>query len=153
MNMTKEEAKKLLHDRSLRATAPRLAVLRLLAEAQRPLSCAEVLERLGETDWDPATIYRNLVKLRDAGLAPVINRAEGTIRYALAQVPGDDHRHPHFVCDDCGRVACLPAELTESMVLEGPWAASIQNAMVQLHGECPECMRRDKNNTKIGKNR
>ncbi len=142
MSITKDEARKLLRESALRATAPRLAVIRVLAEAQNPLSHTEVLERLGETDWDPATIYRNLVKLRDAGVAPVVTRAEGINRYALAGAQDDGHRHPHFFCEDCGRIACLPAQLTASMSIEGPWAASIQKAMVQLRGECPDCLQR-----------
>ncbi|PRQ02982.1 Ferric uptake regulation protein [Enhygromyxa salina] len=142
MSITKDEARQLLHESALRVTSPRLAVLRVLAEAQDPLSHTEVLQRLGETDWDPATIYRNLVKLRDAGLAPVVSRADGINRYALAQAHDDGHQHPHFVCEDCGRVTCLPAELTASMAMQGPWAASIQKAMVQLRGECPDCLRR-----------
>ncbi|MEM7049293.1 MAG: Fur family transcriptional regulator [Acidobacteriota bacterium] len=140
MSITKDEARKLLHGSALRATAPRLAVLRVLAEAQGPLSHTEVLERLGETDWDPATIYRNLVKLRDASVAPVVSRADGIDRYALIGAEGDGHRHPHFFCEDCGRVACLPAQLIASMSMDGPWAASIRKAMVQLSGECPDCL-------------
>ena len=142
MSITMHEARKLLHESALRATAPRLAVLRLLAEAPGPLSHTEVLDRLGETAWDPSTIYRNLVKLRDAGVASVVSRAEGIDRYALAQTREDSHRHPHFVCEDCGRVACLPAELIAPMAIEGPWAASIQGAAVELRGECPECLGR-----------
>lgn len=142
MSMSKKEARKLLRERGLRATAPRLAVLCVLAEAESPLSHTEVLKRLGETDWDPTTIYRNLVRLRDAGVAPVVSRAKGIDRYALAAANDDDHRHPHFVCEDCGRVACLPAQLTASMSMDGPWATSIQNAVVHLSGECPECLER-----------
>ncbi len=140
--MTKDEARKLLRESALRATAPRLAVLRVLAEAPNPLSHSEVLEHLGETDWDPATIYRNLVKLRDAGVAAVVSRAGGIDRYALVQAQGEGHQHPHFVCEDCGRVACLPAELTASMAVHGPWSASVQQATVQLRGECPDCLER-----------
>ena len=140
MSITKKDARKLLRERSLRATAPRLAVLGVLAEAPSPLSHTEVLERLGETDWDPATIYRNLVKLRESGVALVVSRAEGIDRYALAGSRGDRHRHPHFYCEDCGLVACLPEQLTASMAMKGPWAVSVRNAMVQLSGECPECL-------------
>ena len=140
MSITKDEARKLLHESTLRVTAPRVAVLRVLAEAQNPLSYTEVLERLGETDWDPATIYRSLVKLRNAGVTAVVNCAAGTDRYVLAEAGDDGHRHPHFLCEDCGRVACLPAELTASMSMDGPWAASIQKAKVQMLGECPDCL-------------
>ncbi len=142
MSIVKHEARKLLHDSALRATAPRLAVLRVLAEARSPLSYTEVLDRLGETAWDPSTIYRNLVKLRDARVASVVSRAEGIDRYVLAQPQSDGHRHPHFICEDCGRVACLPAELVELMSMEGPWAASIKGAAVELRGECPDCLSR-----------
>jgi len=138
--MSDDDARALLHGHTLRVTAPRLAVLRVLVEARGPLSHTEVLERLGVTDWDPATIYRNLVKLRDAGVASVVSRVEGIDRYALASVEGDDHRHPHFVCDDCGRVECLPSELTVSMATDTPWADSVKTATVQLRGECPDCL-------------
>lgn len=141
MTITKEEAREILHENDLRATAPRMAVLRVLFEAQNPLSHTEMLERLGETDWDPATIYRNLVKLHEAGVASVVSRAGGIDRYALARGP-DDHRHPHFICEDCGRVACLPEDLTAAMSVEGAWATSVQKAMVQLRGECPDCLER-----------
>ncbi len=139
MSISKNDARKLLRKHSLRVTAPRLAVLGVLAGAQVPLSHTEVLERLGETDWDPTTVYRNLVKLREAGVASVVNRAEGLDRYALAESRADGHRHPHFFCEVCGLVACLPTLLTKSMSMDGPWATSIQNAMVQLSGQCPEC--------------
>ncbi|MEL6344533.1 MAG: Fur family transcriptional regulator [Myxococcota bacterium] len=144
MGITKDEARELLRERALRATAPRLAVLLVLADAQAPLSHSQVLERLGDTDWDPATIYRNLVKLRDAGITSVVSRAEGISRYMFASAQDDGHRHPHFVCENCGRISCLPAALVASMSMEGPWAASIQTAAVQLRGACPECLQRSR---------
>jgi len=140
MSITKEQAVQLIRDKGLRSTGPRIAVLLVLAETQRPISHTEMLEHLGETDWDPATIYRNLVKLREAGLAPVVNRAGGIDRYALADTHGDDHRHAHFVCDDCGEIACLPADVTASMATNERWGPSVQQAMVQLRGECPDCI-------------
>ena len=140
MTDSKATAKQLLKDGGLRVTAPRLAVLRLLVEAQSPLSHSEVLNLLGETDWDPATIYRNLVKLRESGIAAVVSRAEGIDRYALVGNEPDKHRHPHFVCDDCGKVACVPGEITIAGEMAGPWAAAVEKAMVQLRGECPECI-------------
>jgi len=140
MSISKGEARQLLQERALRVTGPRLSVLRVLSDAESPLSYTEVLERLGEADCCPTTIYRNLVKLRDAGVAPVVNRAEGVDRYALADGHEDAHRHPHFVCDKCSRVACLPEELGSSVAIDGPWATSIQQAALQLRGDCPDCL-------------
>lgn len=141
MRITKDEARKQLQERALRSTAPRVAVLRVLAESTRPLSHTEVLERLGKTEWDPATIYRNLIKLRDAGLAPVVSRAEGIDRYEFDGTR-DGRVHPHFTCEDCGQVVCLPETLTASLSMDGPWAESIETAMVQFRGECPKCLQR-----------
>ncbi|MFT6396609.1 MAG: Fur family ferric uptake transcriptional regulator [Bradymonadia bacterium] len=137
VSIAKDTARAVIKDAGLRVTAPRIAVLRVLSGAERPLSHTDVLIELGESDWDPATIYRNLIKLRDADLIRVVSRVEGIDRYAFASSPKDEHRHPHFVCDDCGRVECLPAA---AITLDGPWAASVSNAEVQLRGECPDCL-------------
>jgi Fur family ferric uptake transcriptional regulator len=142
MDMTKDQAKGVLHDAGLRVTSPRLAVMMVLAEAERPLAHSEVLEVLGETDFDPATVYRNLVKLKEAGIAVVASQAGGIDRYVLATAEDGGHRHPHFVCEDCGLIACLPDELTLGLSIEGPWAASVKGATVQLKGECPDCIER-----------
>lgn len=138
--MDKAQARELLKQRDLRVTSPRLAVMLVLAAAHEPLSHGEVVARLGETDWDPATIYRNLIKLRDTGIAPVVSKAGGVDRYALASPANQAHRHPHFVCEDCGRVACLPEGFSVSVGEEDRWSASIRTAMVQLSGECPDCI-------------
>jgi len=135
-----DESRKLLHERGLRVTVPRLAVLNILAQTKRPLSHTEVLECLGETKWDAATVYRNLVRLRDAGIAPVVSRANGIDRYALVKAEDSGHHHPHFLCEDCGHIACLPEALTASISMGGRWATSVQNAVVQFRGECPDCI-------------
>ena len=93
-----------------------------------------MLERLGETDWDPATVYRNLVKLRDAGLAPIAHRTDGIDRYALAGNHGHDHQHPHFVCDDCGLITCLPADVTPPLSNDERWGPSVQKSDGRTQG-------------------
>jgi Fur family ferric uptake transcriptional regulator len=125
----------------LRVTAPRVAVLGLLWEASSPLSHSEVVERLGERAWDPATTWRTLVKLTEVGLLEVASRAEGMARYAArrGEVAQEHHQHPHFVCDDCGRVSCLPGSLKVSLEVSGRWEASLSGAEVQLRGACPDC--------------
>jgi len=138
--MTKEEARQLLRDNNLRTTAPRVAVLITLAEAKNPLSHTDVLGRLGETDWDPATIYRNLVKLSESGLISVVSRANGISRYAWSRENHETHQHPHFLCDDCGEVLCLPMDLIPATSENSRWASSVKAATIQLRGECPDCI-------------
>ena len=140
MTQSKDQIRSLLLNYNLRATAPRLAVIRVLSAAKRPLSHSEVLQRLGDMDWDPTTIFRNLVKLKEAGLAPVVSRLDGIDRYALKTDEGDIHQHPHFSCDDCGQLTCLPDHVTNTEAFDGPWAKAIQTASVQLRGQCPDCL-------------
>ena len=45
--------------------------------------------------------------------------------------------HPHFVCNDCGDVACLP----ESAVALRGEATRNQVAEIQLRGRCAACAR------------
>lgn len=142
MGFTADDAKRVLQGATLRVTSSRVAVVQALGDAKHPLSHSEVVRRLGDADCDQATVYRNLVKLRDAGVATIASRAEGIDRYALALPDAPDHRdHPHFVCKSCGRVACLPEKLVSSMSLDGAWAESIRTATVQLRGTCPDCIR------------
>lgn len=137
--MSRDDAKQRIHGAGLRATAPRVAVLRLLAGAERPLSHGEVVESLGCDDWDQATLYRNLLKLAEVDLARVASQVGGVARY---EARGDDdspHLHPHFSCRSCGSVECLPeAKLT------GPvnrrWNRSLETSELQLIGDCPDCL-------------
>ena len=140
MTLSKDHIRSILAQHSLRATAPRLAVLGVLAAAKRPLSHSEVLQQLGAMDCDPATIFRNLVKLREAGIAPVVSRLDGIDRYALRTGHDDEHHHAHFSCDDCGALTCLPGEVTNTDTLTEPWAKAIRQASVQLRGQCPDCV-------------
>lgn len=138
--ITKEKARGVLRSAGLRATAPRIAVLQVLARTERPVSHTEVAKQLQSNDWDPATIYRNLVKLREAGIAPVVSRVDGVDRYAFSISDEDSHRHAHFSCEYCGIVACLPDSVTSAISLEGRWARSIEQAMIQIRGVCPDCL-------------
>jgi Fur family transcriptional regulator, ferric uptake regulator len=138
MSLTRHDAKALLRAAGLRSTAPRVALLRLLAEAERPLSHGEVAERLGDT-WDQATHYRNLVKLTDSGLVRVASEARGRLRYALPDGDGAaPHAHAHFVCDDCGTVECLPEAVVELPPVTQS-GASLARAEVQVTGRCTGC--------------
>lgn len=144
MSRDKTDIRTRLHRAGLRATAPRLAVLALLAEQTRPLAFCEVADALGRTDWDRATTYRNLVKLSEAGLARVVSRAGGMARYtAVRDGSESEHAHPHFVCSDCGGVSCLPQAAVPVPRVRGRWSASVRDASIQLQGRCPACLDRE----------
>lgn len=138
------EAKQRLRSLGLKVTAPRLAVLRVLERAERPLSHAEVValvsERVFSPDagWDRATVYRNLVALVGVGLVRISSHAGGICRYEIAK-DSKDCAHPHFVCDDCGIVSCLPEAEVVTKKKNTRWSKSLRSAEVQFVGRCPSC--------------
>lgn len=134
-----DEAKRRVHEAGLRATAPRVAVLRLLVGSDKPLSHSEVVAAIGSADWDQATLYRNLVKLVEVDLARVASKVEGVARYEARGDDDNPHLHPHFSCRSCSQVECLP-----DAKLAGPisrrWYRSLAESELQLIGECPTCL-------------
>ncbi|MDF7799513.1 transcriptional repressor [Pontiellaceae bacterium B1224] len=139
-----QEVRALLHQQGLRVTTPCLLVLQILAGAKAPLSHTEVLEQIKQGDCDPATVYRNLIKLRDAGLACVVSQADGIDRYVFTRPGSEGHAHPHFYCTECEQVLCLPSDVQTLLNIEGPWVEAVQQAVWDLRGTCPAC--RDKKN-------
>ena len=134
-----DEFRARLREAGLRATGPRVAVLRLLNESSKPLSHTEVVGAIGVEDWDQATLYRNLQKLVEAGLARIASRIGGVARY---EARGDDdapHIHPHFSCRSCGMVECLP-EAKLAGAVSRRWHKSLQASELQLIGDCPDCV-------------
>lgn len=137
--ISRAEAKQRVNDAGLRATAPRVAVLRLLVKSPRPLSHSEVVEAIGVNDWDQATLYRNLQKLVDADLARIASRVDGIARYESRGETEGPHLHPHFSCRSCGSVECLP-EASLAGPVEQRWRTSLATSELQLTGDCPDCL-------------
>jgi Fur family ferric uptake transcriptional regulator len=140
-NLSYHEAKRYIHGAGLRATAPRVAVLRLLAQTNRPISHTEVVEAMVDQDWDQATIYRNLLKLVHANLARIVNKIGGITRYEIIKNRDNNHLHPHFACRVCGDVQCLPKIKTKIFgKIEQAWWSSLAASELQLIGDCPNCI-------------
>lgn len=137
--ITREQARRLVQAAGLRVTAPRVAVLELLSKAQHPLSHRDVVESLGNTDWDRATLFRNLQKLVEVELLQIASRAGGITRYELkSEEQKATHVHPHFACKDCGTVSCLP-DATFSAPTDLKWRQAVLEAEFQVVGRCPDC--------------
>jgi len=146
VELTRDEAKRRIHEAGLRATAPRVAVLRLLERSRKPLSHSEVVEAIGRGDWDQATLYRNLIKLVEADLARVANQVGGIARYEARGEDDSPHLHPHFSCRSCGEVECLP-EATLAGTVDRRWHRSLAGSELQLIGECPDCLEAEQEKT------
>jgi Fur family ferric uptake transcriptional regulator len=53
---------------------------------------------------------------------------------------GSPKEHPHFMCIDCGEVACLPGlSVRISATAGAPRAIAAKSVAVQLQGRCDRC--------------
>jgi Fur family ferric uptake transcriptional regulator len=101
-----------------------------------PVSHTELADRLAGDGLDRATVFRNLVSLTEAGILAK-SQLGAVWRYELPSPDGDAHaRHPHFVCTDCGDVACLPDKAVKVQTLP----AKSQVAEIQVRGRCSSCV-------------
>jgi len=139
---TRSELKAQLRDLGLRATASRLAVLGRLHDVARPLSHAELMETLTDQGWDPATVYRILSDLTDAGMLRRMDLGDHIWRFELldaCRAVRDDHAH--FLCTDCGEVTCLPeVELRTTSGKALPAALRGAEMHLRVTGRCNSCV-------------
>jgi Fur family ferric uptake transcriptional regulator len=137
-----DELRERIRASGLRVTSPRVAVLQRLLQATAPVSHGELAEALA-SQWDRATIYRNLTDLTDAGLLRRTDVGDHVWRFELRSDDGgahEDNKHPHFVCDECGDVQCLPEEMVELHSSRGaPKALKGREVEIQLKGRCERC--------------
>lgn len=123
----------------MRATPSRIAVLDLLRNTRRPVSHAEVAAQLADDVWDPATLYRNLVDLAEAGLVRRTDVGDHVWRFELIRAEHDSTKHPHFVCTECGTVECLPPMELALPKAKTPRSVKQRKIEVQLRGLCDAC--------------
>jgi Fur family transcriptional regulator, ferric uptake regulator len=140
------ELRGVLRKAGLRSTGPRIAVLRWLSRSSSPVSHPELFEALAEDGFDRATLYRNLVDLAEASIVQRTDLGDHVWRYELrssedGHVEPGSFGHPHFVCTDCGGVACLPGVAVKIVTTnnETPRSVRTRKVAVQLSGRCNEC--------------
>jgi Fe2+ or Zn2+ uptake regulation protein len=90
-----DDFKAKLRSSGFRVTPGRVALLRALSIAKRPLTVDEIGKRL---DLNVVTLYRALNDLADKGL---LMRGSGSGDAAHFSYPRGLHHH-HLVCTDCG---------------------------------------------------
>ena len=124
----------------LRATPARLATLRLLRDANSPMTHAEVAARLGEGGVDKATAFRNLNDMTNAGLLRRTELGDHVYRFEeIRRGKTGAELHPHFLCVNCGTVSCMDnVKLTGRSIRESSKVGEV--AEILLRGRCNQCM-------------
>ena len=125
----------------LRATASRVTVLDMLHRSNRPISHAEVVAELKAFTWDQSTLYRNLIDLSEAGLVRRSEVGDRTWRFEISCEHGHSDHIAHFLCRDCGDIACLPELIVAPKGSDRlPLALTRGEIEVQVLGSCDGCI-------------
>jgi Fur family ferric uptake transcriptional regulator len=122
----------------LNRTNCRLAILKVLTNARRPLPQDQIAKRLGRKSFDKVTIYRTLESFTNAGLAHKAFLLKRAWHYELADNCTESQCHPHFTCSSCGQTFCM-TDLSLPMARSPYRGFKIKHQQVRLEGLCPEC--------------
>lgn len=133
-----EDCVELLASHGVRPTSNRIIVLRALALSARPLTLAELEEKL--LSVDKSGIFRALTLFREHHLVHTIEDGSGALRYELCHGHGgddDDDLHVHFFCERCQRTFCLDGVAVPQV--EVPPGFTVRSANYIVKGFCPDC--------------
>lgn len=130
-------------EKGIRPTAVRLLVARMLANAETPLSLADI-----ETALDTApksTIFRALNLFLEHRLVHSFEDGSGSLKYELC-CGSEEHSvsdmHTHFFCVQCQRTYCFKS--ISVPVIELPDGFSMHSVNYMIKGVCSSCNQNDK---------
>jgi Fur family ferric uptake transcriptional regulator len=135
------EARALLKNKGMRATAQRLAVLVTLYEHRTPMTHEEVMASLAKGLYDKASIWRVLSDLAGVGIARRMDLGDRVWRYELndsRRAAMDDH--PHFLCEVCSEVTCLPPLEVRAKGGGLPDELTDADFQIRITGTCGTCV-------------
>ncbi len=128
----------ILEHHDVKPTVNRILVVRALESSDRPLSLAELEERIQTVD--KSGISRALALFREHHLVHVLEDGGDGVRYELCRSHDDefdDDMHVHFYCECCRRTFCLDNIKIPPVTLPGGFVMNSVNYMVK--GICPAC--------------
>jgi len=130
-----------LRDHGFRITPQRQLVLEAV-ERLRHGTPEEILVEVQRTaaGVNLSTVYRTLEVLEDVGLVTHAHIGHGPPTYHAV----DEDVHIHLVCDRCGKVLSVEAEVAEVFVqrLRTEHGFATDVAHVSIHGVCQTCQQR-----------
>lgn len=119
-----------------RQTRQRDSIRQVLADTDRPLGPAEILElaRKRTPSLGIATVYRTIRTLVSQGWLKTVDLPGATSRYELAE----KHHHHHFHCQGCDRVFEVE-DCPGSLARITPEGFRLDSHDLTLFGLCKRC--------------
>lgn len=135
------EVEKACAERGWRLTALRSQVLRMVAEAERPVKAYDLLDRIKRERGSaaPPTVYRALDFLLEHGF---IHRLASINAFVGCHHPRtEQHTAPFLICDRCHKAVELEDEHTAAQLESQARALGFQPQAqtLEVHGLCAEC--------------
>ncbi|HLT23604.1 MAG TPA: Fur family transcriptional regulator [Ignavibacteria bacterium] len=131
------ELKEILSEKSLRITQPRLEILKVLKKNHKPLTIAEIQEKLGDSSIDQATVYRTMDAFLKKRIVASYDFKDNFTRFEM--IVDRDHHH-HVICKKCGRVEnieeCFSHEIEDDLKKKG---YSEVTHYMEFFGICEKC--------------
>lgn len=138
--MSERDIVELLRRHAIRPTALRVALCRLFVNGPAVLSAPQALARLRQQQRvHKVTVYRNLELFQKQGLLRPLHLGGRSCYYEL--VNRLSQSHPHFQCQVCGEVQCLPPVDPQKFwqLLAGPAGNLAQRLDIFVTGLCRRC--------------
>jgi Fe2+ or Zn2+ uptake regulation protein len=136
--MTKQSPLTDLRQQGYRLTPQRLAVLRILRNADGHLSPVEIFQRASNElpGITEPTVYRSLNFLVEQGLVSASYSGGSRVTYEYA-----DHDHDHLTCRRCGTSLEIDPSLLNDLyqTLAEQSGYQIDSSHMNILGICPEC--------------
>ncbi len=131
----------LLKEKGLRATSPRLVVMVTLRELNCPVTHDEVMSNLPPGAYDKASIWRVLSDLTAVGILRRMDLGDRNWRYEFVdENQTAEDSHPHFLCEACGVVSCLPALKVTTLDGSLPQVLTHASFQIRIAGTCQVCL-------------
>lgn len=142
VQLSVDGAREIVRGAGLRGTPARLAVVQCLTASPRPLTHAEVSEKLADRGFDQSTIYRCLMELSEAGVLARLDLGDSIRRFERV-AHSEDHggpEHPHFMCVDCGSISCLVDYRFRLSPSQADASTVGRITEVLVKGHCRQCL-------------
>ena len=127
-------------ERGLRLTPLRERVLRLVAEADKPVKAYDLMDMIrdGKGPAAPPTVYRTLDFLLENGF---IHKLESINAFIGCHQPRTPHSAPFLICNGCGRAVEMEDERATRLLTEQALALGFrpQAQTLEVHGRCAQC--------------
>jgi Fur family ferric uptake transcriptional regulator len=136
MNRFRDE----LHERGLRITPQREAILSALHHLPMPTTAEEIFRQVKEVQPGTrlSTVYRTLELLRSFGLVAALD--SGT-RSHLYLHDASEAPHIHLHCGKCGKTSTVDLAEVHGLIahLESRFGFQLQMNGMSLYGTCAQC--------------